>query len=221
MSLKLYWASGACSFVPHVLLQRLGVPFEPVMVKLHKGEHLQPPYLAINPRGQVPTLVDGAQVITQVLAIVSYLDALHPQASLLPAAAGARARAMERLCWMNSAAHITFGHIFLPHKFTDDVPSHAAMQAFNRQRYREALALLQSMVQEARQQGGLWLDGEQPGAQDAYALTLARWGSLAGIDPTDYQPLWAYVHQLAAQPGVAAVMERERLKLDCYTPQAA
>jgi glutathione S-transferase len=38
MSLKLYFAPGACSFVPHVLLQLSGAPFEPTMVKLHKGE---------------------------------------------------------------------------------------------------------------------------------------------------------------------------------------
>ena len=38
MSLKLYFAPGACSFVPHTLLETAGVPFEPVMVKLHKNE---------------------------------------------------------------------------------------------------------------------------------------------------------------------------------------
>ena len=39
MTLKLYFAPGACSFVPHTLLETAGEPFEPVMVKLHKGEN--------------------------------------------------------------------------------------------------------------------------------------------------------------------------------------
>lgn len=64
MSLKLYYAPGACSFVPHCLLEASGAVFEPVMVKLHKGEQHSPEYQAINPRGQVPVLVDGAHVVT-------------------------------------------------------------------------------------------------------------------------------------------------------------
>ena len=60
MPLKLYYASGACSFVPHTMLELAGATFEPVAVKLHKGEHNSPEYRAINPRGQVPALaVDG------------------------------------------------------------------------------------------------------------------------------------------------------------------
>ena len=60
MSLKLYFSPGACSFVPHSLLQLTGASFEPIMVKLHKGEQLTPEFKAINPNGQVPVLVaDG------------------------------------------------------------------------------------------------------------------------------------------------------------------
>jgi glutathione S-transferase len=38
MSLQLFFAPGACSFVPHCLLELSGAAFEPKMVKLHKGE---------------------------------------------------------------------------------------------------------------------------------------------------------------------------------------
>ena len=38
MTMKLYFAPGACSFVPHSLLETAGAEYEPVMVKLHKGE---------------------------------------------------------------------------------------------------------------------------------------------------------------------------------------
>ena len=38
MSIQLYFSPGACSFVPHLMLEKAGVPFEPIMVKLHKGE---------------------------------------------------------------------------------------------------------------------------------------------------------------------------------------
>ena len=70
MSLKLYFSPGACSFVPHVLLQLSGAAYEPAMVKLHKGEQHGEEYKAINPRGQVPVLVDNGKVITQIVAII-------------------------------------------------------------------------------------------------------------------------------------------------------
>ena len=38
MSLKLFFAPGACSFVPHAMLELSGTAFEPMLVKLHKGE---------------------------------------------------------------------------------------------------------------------------------------------------------------------------------------
>lgn len=216
MSLTLYYASGACSFVPHVLLESLGVSFEPVPVKLHKGEHLGDAYKAINPRSQVPVLVHDTHTITQIVAIVSYLDACHPQAQLLPSAPLARARALEILSWMNNSAHITFAHIFMPHKFTDEAAAHAAMKTYNQLRYREVLQELQTLVTAAANNGTGWLDANQPGALDAYALTLLRWGTMVGINPQDYPALWAFVQRLAQQPVVARVIERERLKLNWY-----
>ena len=90
MSLKFFYAPGACSFVPHSMLELAGAEFEPVMVKLHKGEQNSDEYLALNPRGQVPVLVDDGEVVTQIVAILLHLDAKFPQAGILPAAGLAR-----------------------------------------------------------------------------------------------------------------------------------
>ena len=59
MTLKLYYAPGACSFVPHAMLEIAGATFEPMAIRLHKNEQRNPDYLALNARGQVPVLVDG------------------------------------------------------------------------------------------------------------------------------------------------------------------
>ena len=84
MSLKLYYASGACSFVPHTALELAGATYEPLPIKLHRGEQRTPEYLAVNPRGQVPVLVDGGETITQIAAIVNYLDAKFTEQQFLP-----------------------------------------------------------------------------------------------------------------------------------------
>jgi glutathione S-transferase len=60
------------------------------------------------------------------------------------------------------------------------------------------------------------LSGERLGPLDAYALTLTRWGSIAGINPADYPSLWAHVSRVAQDAHVTQVIERERLQLNLY-----
>lgn len=215
MSLKLYFAPGACSFVPHVLLQLSGAPFEPAMVKLHKGEQNGEEYKAINPRGQVPVLVDEDKVITQIVAIILYLDQKFPDAKFLPTEPIARAKSIEVLAWMNNTVHPTFTHIFMPHKYSDQADVQAALKTFNTQVYKGLLAEIEALVVRQLSPSG-WLSGERLGPLDAYALTLTRWGSIAGIDPATYPSLWAHVNRVAANPCVAQVIERERLQLNLF-----
>lgn len=218
MTRKLYFAPGACSFVPHTLLETIGEPFEAVMVKLHKGEQNSPEYRAINPRGQVPVLVDGDAAITQIVAIVDYLDRRHPEFAFLPADALARARVMETLAWMNNTVHPTFTHVFMPFKYSDQPEVQAQLKTYNAQLYRPLLAEIEAMAQEAAATGSAFLAGSRFGPLDAYALTLLRWGGYAGIDPTAFPALWAHVQKVAALPAVARAIARERLQLNVYQP---
>ena len=216
MSLKLFFAPGACSFVPHAMLEIAGVNFEPQMVKLHKGEQRTADYLALNPRGQVPVLVDEGEVITQIVAILLHLDAKVPHAHILPASGLARTRALSLLAWMNNTVHPTFTHFFMPQKFSDDEAAQKAMQRFAVDRYRECLQEIEVLAANASP----WLFGEHPGALDAYALTLLRWGGYAGIDPTTLPATWALAQRFAELPAVAVAVERERLQLNVYQPAA-
>lgn len=212
MSLKLFFAPGACSFVPHAMLELAGVEFEPVSVKLHKGEQRSAEYLAMNPRGQVPVLVDGGEVITQIVTILLHLDAKLPEAGILPASGMARTRALETLTWMNNTVHPTFTHVFMPQKFTDDEAAQNAIRGFAVARYRELLGEIETLAAQAAP----WMAGEKPGALDAYALTLLRWGGYAGIDATDFPKTWDLAQRFAALPAVARAVEREKLQLNVY-----
>jgi glutathione S-transferase len=212
MTLKLFFAPGACSFVPHAMLELAGTTFEPVSVKLHKGEQRSPEYLALNPRGQVPVLVDGGEVVTQIVTILLHLDAQFPESGILPASGMARTRALQTLTWMNNTVHPTFTHVFMPQKFTDDEAAQKAIRGFAIERYRELLGEIEALAAQATP----WMTGEQPGALDAYALTLLRWGGYAGINPTDFPATWDLAQRFAALPAVARAVERERLQLNVY-----
>ncbi len=216
--MKLYFSPGACSFVPHTLLETAGAPFEPVLVKLHKAENFSPEYKAINPRSQVPVLVDGDQVVTQIFAIVSHLDDRFPQLGFIPREPLARTRMFETLAWMNNTVHPTFTHIFLPHKFAESDAAKAELKAFNTNLYRGHLEELEALVEQAGAAGKPYLAGDRFGPLDAYTLTLARWGGIAGIDPAAFPATWAFIERIAALAPVARAIERERLQLNLFKP---
>jgi glutathione S-transferase len=216
MTMKLYFAPGACSFVPHTLLEAAETPFEPALVKIHKGENYTPEYKAINPRSQVPALVDEGQVITQIVAIVSHLDAKFPQCQFLPREPMARTRALETLAWMNNTVHPTFTHVFRPEKFIGSEAGQAEIKAFNAGVYGSLLGELDTLVLRMTGRGSDWMGGGHFGPLDAYAITLLRWGGFAGHDPQKFPALWAHVQRVAQHPPVARAIERERLQLNVY-----
>ncbi|MDT3677712.1 MAG: glutathione S-transferase family protein [Burkholderiaceae bacterium] len=215
--IELHYGPGACSFVPHAALEVVkaatGQDFVAQVVKLHKGEQRTPEYLALNPNGQVPTLVVDGQPLTQIVAICDWLDRRFPQAGLLPTESWARAQAMSRFAWMNNTVHPTFTHVFMPERFTDDEAAQQAIKAFAIGQFRKYLERIQQWTVEM---GDGFLLGERLSFLDIYSLTLLRWGGFAGIDPESLPRLWAHVQRVAQVPAVAAAIERERLKLNVY-----
>lgn len=92
MKLYTYFRSSAAYRVRIALnLKQLEYDAVPVHLVRGGGEHRQPAYLALNPAGLVPTLVDGANALHQSLAIIEYLDETCPQPALLPGGAADRA----------------------------------------------------------------------------------------------------------------------------------
>lgn len=218
MTTTLYYAPGACSFVPHVMLELAGKPYETAMVKLHKGEQKSEQYLAINPRGQVPVLVlsQGSAapiVISQIVAIINFLHDSHPSAGILPSDPLKKAQALQTFAWMNNTVHTTFTHVFMPAKFSDDAATQAHISQYNQTLYSQLMQELNAMVQSKTT---AYLTGDTLGALDAYSLTLTRWAGIAKIDPTQFTALWAHVQTVASHPAVAPIIERERLTLNMY-----
>ena len=71
--LKLYGGARSRATIVQWYLEELGVPYEYVLLDMQNGEHLKPEYLAINPLGKVPSIVDGDFKLWESGAILIYL----------------------------------------------------------------------------------------------------------------------------------------------------
>lgn len=216
--IELHFSPGACSFAPHFALERMratgGGDFTLHLVKLHKGEQHSDAFRKLNPDAQVPVLVVDGEPLTQIVAIADYLDAVAPDAQLMPREAFARARSLALLAWMNNTSHAAFGRFFRSNHVTPDESGQAAVREKGRDDFRSSLNTLQSRLPA----GGGWLSGEHAGINDAYAFVLLRWGGYAGINPDDFPALKQHVDRFIAQPAAAAAMASERIAMDTYKP---
>jgi maleylacetoacetate isomerase len=90
MKLFTFFRSSA-AFRVRIALNIKGLSYEAVPKAFAKNEHRAADYLALNPQGLLPALETQGSVLSQSLAIIEYLDEMHPAPPLLPLAAVARA----------------------------------------------------------------------------------------------------------------------------------
>jgi maleylpyruvate isomerase len=86
VKLYTYFRSSA-AFRVRIALNLKGIPYDPVFVHLAKdgGHNRKPDYRAVNPQMKLPALVlDSGDVLIQSMAIIDYLDEMHPEPPLLP-----------------------------------------------------------------------------------------------------------------------------------------
>lgn len=91
-----------------IALEELGLPYELMAVNVRKGEQKEEAFVALNPNGKVPVLVDDGLVLTESAAILVYLA--EKTGKLLPSDGDTRARVFEQLFFHASALSPAFGN---------------------------------------------------------------------------------------------------------------
>lgn len=91
--MKLYdYSKSSASYRVRIALNLKGLAYQSHTVSLLDGDQRGDNYLALNPSGLVPALIDNGKVLTQSLAIIEYLEEAYPSPSILPADPVTRAR---------------------------------------------------------------------------------------------------------------------------------
>jgi glutathione S-transferase len=125
-----------------------------------KGDQKSPEFLAVNPRGKVPVLIDGDITVCETLAILAYLDAAHPDPPLFGREAGETARIWQIICECDGNLRDPVGAMSRP-------LFRGKAQEFAQQISDAATLVLNELgLLEARLSSSPWLAGETVSAAD-------------------------------------------------------
>ncbi|PTL77969.1 glutathione transferase GstA [Vitiosangium sp. GDMCC 1.1324] len=200
--MKLYFAPGACSLSPHIVLREAGLDFEleKVDLKSKKTESGQD-FTTINPKGYVPTLqLDDGSVLTEGPAIVQYIADKAPQSKLAPAnGTMERYRLQELLNFISTELHKGFSPLFNP-AYPEEV------KKLVRENLGKRFDGLRTTLEK-----GPYLTGEQFTVADAYLFTVLNWGQWTGIDINQWPVLKAFYTRVSERPHVQAALQAERM----------
>lgn len=198
--MKLYYAPGACSLAPHIVLRESGLDFEPIKTdirakKLEDGSD----YREINPKGAVPALgLEGGEVLTENAAVLQYIADQSGGRTLLPDSGLRRYRVLEWVVYVSTELHKGYGPLW---KGGSDEEKAKA---------REALGQKFDFVQ-AQLGEGPYLTGEDFTLADAYLFVMLTWTRVHDIDLSRWPALEAYRDRVAARPAVREAMTVEGL----------
>lgn len=199
---ELYYAAGTCSMAVHVTLEELGVTFELHRLDLSKGEHKEPEYLKINPRGQVSSLVTPDGILSENAAIIIYLNDKHG-GKLLAEGEFDRAKALQWLMFANSGIHGAYSKCLfsIRNGASDDVIKAACNGVQDHWDQIEA---------HLEREGTAFLAGDSITAGDIYSAVVANWQFIPHL-PTFGPKTQALIDAVSARPSFQAVLEREEV----------
>jgi glutathione S-transferase len=206
--LTLYYWPGASSVIPHITLEEIGTPYQRKLVNLAQGEHKGDAYLKINPHGKVPALAIDDKVLTENVAILTYLAKQFPDAQLLPHDLAEEVRCISTMAWFASAVHPTFAHIIRPERFASDAATHGNMKETARTTFWACCREIDSMLA-----GKEWMLGTQYTVADPYALFFFDLGSRIKLPMQELAAYTAFSQRMLQRPAVRRVRAFEEASL--------
>jgi maleylpyruvate isomerase len=204
MHLYTYFRSSAAYRV-RIALNLKALPYQAIPLHLLKngGEQLQPAYRAINPSGLLPALDDGGGIITQSLAMLEYLEEVYPQAALLPADPGGRARVRALALTVACDIHPLGNLRVLKYLSATLAVSEEARLEWSRHWITEGFAALEALLAKSTETGR-FCHGEHPTIADCCLVPQVFNARRVGCDMAPYPTIVAIDAACTALPAFIA-----------------
>lgn len=203
--MKLYYAKGACSLVPRIIINEINIPCEFESVDLQtKTTQSGKNFNDINPKSYVPTIeTDDHHVLTENSVILQYLADHYDATSLLPGTKEFhRYQILEWVNFVTTELHKNFGVLFkpqYPEEMKKDVQIPLLQQKF---------AYVDKQLSKTK-----YLTGDQFSLPDAYLFVMLMWSIHLKVDLKNLSHLTQFFNTMLERPSVKKSLEEEGIRL--------
>ncbi|GFE49087.1 glutathione S-transferase [Roseobacter cerasinus] len=205
--MRLHYAPRTISIAVAITLEEAGLTYEAVPVDFSTGAQKGAAYLALNPKGRVPTLeIDSGEVLTETGALLDYIAALAPAANLVPKEPMRAAQMRSVMYFLASTMHVNHAHM-----------RRGARWATHQSSFEDMIAKTpENMAENARYFVSDCLQGDyvlsdQFSLADPYAYMLCSWLERDKVPLTDFPEIAAYLDRMNARPSLQAVRAKGML----------
>ena len=203
--LKFYYAPHTCALASHIALEQAGAEYETVRVEFATNDQRKPEYLAINPKGRVPSLVTHRGVLTETPAILMFICQSYPNARLAPLDdVFALAQVQSFNSYLCSTVHVAHAHRMRGYRWADDPAAIAEMQRKAPQAVGECFELIEREMIK-----GPWVMGDTYSICDMYLFTLSQWLEADGVDLKKLTKVVDHRRRMSEHPVVRRVVAEE------------
>jgi glutathione S-transferase len=204
--MKLYYAKGTCALASHIALAEAGADYSTVRINFATQQQRSAEYLAINPKGRVPTLVTEQGTLTETPAMLAFIAQTYPQAQLAPLRDPFRFAEVQAFnSYLCSTVHVAHAHRMRGTRWADDP---AAIEAMKR-KVPETMGACFDMI-EGKMFQGPWVMGDTYTICDPYLFTIAQWLEGDGVDPARFSKVNAHRARMSERPAVRKVLAEEQ-----------
>lgn len=202
---KLYYSPGSCSMAVHIALLECNQKVELERVDLSAGQQRSPEFQKVNPRGQVPVLVEHDHVLREGAAILMHVLEKH-QSPLLPRAGKARMAAVEWLMFCNATLHPAYARMFFLGRNAEGTEKEKLLDT--------AGAMLNKLWDDVEHHLSRhkFLCGDEPTIADILLTVIANWSPKAGRTINFGTHTKQLFKTIIARPAYKKAMEVEQVE---------
>ena len=200
--LKLYCAPGSCALASHIALEETGADYTAERLNFGANQQNSPEYLAINPKGRVPSLVTDRGILTETPAILAYIAQSFPKAKLAPLDdTFAFAQVQSFNAYLCSTVHVAHAHRRRGARWATEESSFADMKRMVPKTMGACFALIEQQMLR-----GPWVMGDSYTICDPYLFTMSQWLERDGVDIASTPKVADHFKRMMERPAVRNVL---------------
>jgi len=193
------------------ILSRLGVEHRLELVDRSHQQQRSDHYLAMNPTGRIPTLIDDDLVLFESPAICLHLARRFPEHCLIPSDIHSRAVFDQWLMYLSNTVQSELMIHFYPERYSDDPLAELKVKRASEER---VIAMLELLDQQLK--GSDYLLGRKIRVCDYFLFMLCVWADELKQPPLSFPNLSAYLKRLASLDEIIEICKHEGLSLAAY-----